>query len=172
MPAAAKPNPEPSPQPDPQPRGLGRASLDNIQLATLRGDIKDVILQEMRDSKNALPWTTRTEAQQREMIDRADSFSRNLVARVVEAVAARDFPAIHAKIDKWTVDSKGLKVLITAHAGPANLQAMMEGGNLAHLIFADTEELQGERESIKPLPDQGQLLDPEDEPPPGEGDKP
>ena len=43
-----------------QPRGLGRVKdIDSIQTETLRGDIRDLILQEMRDAKEAPPMGRR-----------------------------------------------------------------------------------------------------------------
>lgn len=147
-----------------QPRGLGRVkSVDDIKADTLVGDVRDLVLQEMRDAKEALPWTTRTEKQQAEMIDRADRFARNIVARIVNIVAAGNNPAVPVTVKQWTVSDE-LKVQLSGAASHMNVSAMLDGGNIGFLVFADKEPFQGEREPIQPAKDQPDLLDPDQAP--------
>lgn len=153
----------PAEEQNPQPRGLGRVKgVEALQLATMVGDVRDLILQEMRDAKNALPWTVRSEAEQREMIERANTFARNIVRRIAQEVASQSNPSIACKVERYQVDSKGLKVLLSGLSTPENIDAMVDGGSLGHLVFLDTEALAGEREPIQALPDQPQLGDDDD----------
>lgn len=146
-----------------QPRGLGRVkSVEDVKSDTLVGDVRDLILQEMRDAKNALPWTTRSEKEQAEMIDRADRFSRSIIAQVVNLVAAGDNPAIPMTVKKWTVSDE-LQVALSGAASHLNVTNMIDGGNIAFLVFADKEPFDGEREPVKPAPNQPDLLDGDDE---------
>ena len=143
----------------PQPRGLGRIqSVEDIKADTLFGDVRDLILQEMRDAKNALPWTTRTENEQADMIDRADRFARNLITRVVNIIAAGNNPAIPVSVKQWTVSDE-LKVQLTAAASHSNVTTMIDGGTIGFLVFADREPFEGEREPIRPAPNQTPLID-------------
>lgn len=148
-----------------QPRGLGRVeTVEDIQSATLVGDVRDLVLQEMRDSKDALPWTTRTEKQQAEMIERADRFARGLVAQIVNAVASGNNPALPVTVKEWKVTDE-LKVALVGAATHQNMNTMIDGGQIGFLVFADKEPYAGEREPIKPAPDQGSMLDGDDEGP-------
>lgn len=144
-----------------QPRGLGRVKkIEDLKTDTLLGDVRDLILQEMRDAKNALPWTTRSEKDQREMIDRADRFAGNLIAKVVNLVAAGDNPAIPVTVKKWTVSDE-LQIALSTAASHANVSTMIDGGLIGFLVFADKEPFQGEREPVQAAKDQPSLLDDE-----------
>lgn len=146
-----------------QPRGLGRVkSIDDIKADTLVGDVRDLVLQEMRDAKNALPWTTRTEKEQAEMIDRADRFAKNVVSRIVNLVAAGDNPAVPVTIKEWKVTDE-LKVALVGAATLQNMHSMIDGGQIGFLVFADKEPFQGEREPVQPAKDQPDLIEGEPE---------
>lgn len=154
----------------PKQRGLGRVkSIDDIKADTLVGDVRDLVLQEMRDAKEALPWTVRSEKQQAEMIDRCDRFARNLVTKIVNAVAAGNNPAVPVTVKEWKVTDE-LKISLVGAANLQNMHCMIDGGAIGFLVFADKEPFQGEREPIKPTPDQGDLID--DGASDGEGDDP
>lgn len=143
----------------PQPRGLGRVkSIEDLKTDTMVGDVRDLVLQEMRDAKNALPWTTRSEKEQGEMIERADRFARNIAARIVNLVAAGNNPAVPVTVKQWTVSDE-LKVALTGAASHSNVTAMIDGGMIGFLVFADKEPFDGEREPIKPAPNQTPLID-------------
>lgn len=146
------------------PRGLGRVKdPEAFQTTTLIGDVRDLILQEMRDAKDALPWTVRSEKDQAAMIDRADRFAHNLVRRCVEVIAAEGRPAVSVLIEKWEV-GKGLKLVAKGVDTEENVTAMMHGGKAAYVVFGAIDAFDGEREPIQPAPDQGQLLDDDDGP--------
>lgn len=148
-----------------QPKGLGVVTeVDGIDTTTLVGDVRDLILQEMRDAKDGLPWTERPEKDQAAMIDRADRFSRNVVAKIVNLVAVRDNPSVPVSVKQWTVSDE-LKVQLSGAASHSNVTAMIEGGTIGFLVFADKESFQGEREKVTPAKDQPDMLDGEDTPP-------
>ena len=146
-----------------QPRGLGRVhDINSVQGETLVGDVRDLVLQEMRDAKEALPWTVRSEAQQAEMIERCSNFAYNLVAKVVNLVAQGSNPSIPVSVDQWTVKD-GLKVVLKSQASPDYVQTMIDGGKLAFLVFADKEPFDAEREPIQPVRDQPDMFPEDDE---------
>jgi hypothetical protein len=144
------------------PRGLGRVKdAEALQAPTLVGDVRDLVLQEMRDAKDALPWTTRTEKQQQEMIDRVDRFARNLVASVIQVVASEGRPSVSVLIEKWEV-SKGLKLVAKGVDTEENISTMMHGGKSAFIVFGQLKVFEGEREPVRPAPDQPELGDDDD----------
>ena len=143
-------------------RGLGRVTaVEDVKTETLVGDVRDLILQEMRDAKNALPWTVRSEKDQRDMIDRADGFAKSIIARLVNLIAAGNNPAIPVTIKEWKVADE-LKIALVGSPVIYNLETLIEGGKLGFLVFADKEPYQGEREPVAPAPDQGDLLTKDD----------
>jgi Holliday junction resolvase RusA-like endonuclease len=122
--AQSEPHPRETTLANKQPRGLGRVkTIEDLKTDTLLGDVRDLILQEMRDAKNALPWTTRSEKEQGEMIDRADRFAGNLIAKVVNLVAAGNNPAIPVTVKQWTVSDE-LKIALTGAASHLNVTNM------------------------------------------------
>ena len=148
-----------------EPIGLGRVkNTDAIQAPTLVGDVRDLLLQEMRDTKNALPWTTRSEKEQREMIDRADRFARDLVTKAISVVAAAECPSIRVKIDSWTVKD-GIKIVTKAFTTPDNVAALSDGTDTPLLVFVSLDDVGGERGTISPAPDQPRLGDDDDDGP-------
>jgi hypothetical protein len=142
-----------------QPKGLGVVTaIDEVDASTLVGDLRDLILQEMRDAKDGLPWTERPEKAQAEMIDRADRFARNLVARAVNLIATGNNPSVPVSVKQWTVSDE-LKIQLSGAASHTSVTAMIDGGTIGFLVFAPKEPFQGEREAIQPAKDQPDLLD-------------
>ncbi len=164
MAKAAVKDEESAPQPD-SPHGLGRVEgVEAIQAPTLVGDVRDLLLQEMRDVKNALPWTSRGESEQRDMIDRAGRFAQDLVRQIIDKVAATEHPSVRCMIDSWTVKD-GIKIMAKAVTTPDNIMALSEGTDALLLVFVSADSFGGERAPITPLPDQGNLLDGDDDGP-------
>lgn len=146
-----------------EPRGLGRVkTVEDVKGETLVGDLRDLILQEMRDAKNALPWTVRSEKEQREMIERAGRFAAQLVQRTVAVVAADGRPHVPVSIEKYEV-GKALKVTVTAVDTIDNILTMSEGGKAAYIVFTNADAYEGEREAVKPTPDQASLIEDDDD---------
>jgi len=145
-----------------QPAGLGAVTdVEDIDTTTMTGDVRDLILQEMRDAKDHKPWTERSENDQYDMIDRAERFAERLVTDLVRKLAVRDCPNVPVEIEKWEV-GKGLKVVMTAIDSEDNVTALMHGGKFAHVVFTNLDDVRGERGKIKPTPDQAELLHDED----------
>lgn len=144
----------PAPQ---QPAGLGVIEdIDLIDTSTLTGDVRDLILQEMRDSKDHRPWTERNEDDQDAMIDRADRFATSLVAKIVREVAILGRPSVTVQIKKWEVGD-ALKIAAEGVVSEQNATTLLHGGRIAHIVFGDIDDFKGERAEIKAVPDQGDL---------------
>ncbi|WGM47689.1 hypothetical protein KOAAANKH_02571 [Brevundimonas sp. NIBR10] len=142
-----------------QPSGLELVtSIEDIETDTLVGDVKDLILQEMRDAKDHRPWTERNEDDQDAMIDRADRFATSLVAKVVREIAIMGRPSVTVQIKEWKVGD-ALKIATEAIASEGNAMALLHGGKIAHLVFGDIAEFKGERAEIVAVPDQADLHD-------------
>ncbi len=142
-----------------QPSGLELVtSIEDIETDTLVGDIRDLLLQEMRDAKDHRPWTERNEDEQDAMIDRADRFATSLVAKIVREIAIMGRPSVTVQIKKWEV-GEGLKIAAEGVASEGNAITLLHGGKVAHLVFGDISEFKGERGEIIAAPDQPVLHD-------------
>lgn len=142
-----------------QPSGLELVtSIEDIETDTLVGDVKDLLLQEMRDAKDHRPWTERSEDEQDAMIDRADRFATALIAKIVREIAIMGRPSVTVQIKKWEV-GEGLKIAAEGVASEGNAITLLHGGKIAHLVFGDISEFKGERGELKATPDQGDLIE-------------
>lgn len=158
---------------DAQPRGLGRVKdMEDVRIETLKGDLADMILQEMRDAKEALPWTAQSEKRQQAMINRCTDFADRLIDKVVDLLVAGEDPSIEVSIDQWGVTPKGLlKISLLAMGDSDNKHTMVDQLGKAHLVFADPDSYKGEREPVKPAKDQPDLLDADPGPKPAKPKK-
>lgn len=136
---------------------------------TLIGDVRDLVLQEMRDAKDGLPWTLRNEKDQQLMIERADRFAHTLVANVVERIAASGLKSLPVQIGKCILgDAVEIKLIMARNL--KNVMALEEAGKAGFLVLADPEQFAGERAPIRATPDQRRLL--QEDSNPGEAPKP
>jgi len=151
-----------------KPKGLGLVEgIDEAKANTLYGDIRDLMLQEIRDNQGK-PWDQRGETEQWDVIQRIDKFATNLVIKACALVAEGDSPSIRVLVDSFTV-KKGLKIVLTASTTPEALDALSDGKG-AFLVFADPEQFKGARAAVGPAADQPDLLDDPDEDADAEGD--
>ena len=142
-----------------QPHGLGLVEgVSAIAADTMVGDVRDLLLQEARDVRTALPWTSRSEREQREIISKADDFARRLVRKVVTELAGGAQPKVQVMIDSWTVKD-GIKIVAKAASTPGNIEALSEGTDAPILVFVRVDDVSGERAPVVPLADQPDLGD-------------
>lgn len=127
--------------------------------ATLTGDVRDYLLAYMRDSKESLPWHLLPEAKQAEHISRATMLAENTVRRVVAIVAADGKRTIPATVEQVVV-KEGLKAVVKAHKNEQNLKDLgMAEGLSVLIVVADATPYTGERQPMKPTPDERPLFD-------------
>lgn len=140
-----------------KPKGLGLVEgIDEAKANTLYGDIRDLLLQEIRDNQGK-PWDQRGESEQWVVIERIDKFASNLLMKVCALVAEGDSPSIRVLIDSFTV-KKGLKIVLNASVDKAAVDALTDGKG-GFLVFADPEQYKGARAALGPAADQPDLLD-------------
>lgn len=137
---------------------IGSAKFDAKNLI---GETADFLLANMKAARNLEPWEKLTEEGQREMIDQAKHQAMTLVAGVIDALVAKGFPSIPAKVESFSgktgEGTVALKTNVTAHDF-AKMNGRLEGH--AILVFASVEDYGHEMEA-KPEPNQQELIDPE-----------
>lgn len=121
----------------------------------LRGDLRDAILDRLKAMPR--PWTTMSEAQQRDMIGSVDLAARELIRKAVALLAANGFPALPAKLVKAQIkDGLQCQVDLSRH-DPQRDRLLDHMGKPVMIVLADLAEFMGEREPAKPDPDQPEL---------------
>lgn len=119
-----------------------------IARATLTGDVRDIILNDMKERKTSLPWNLRTEDQQAELIAQVTSMSLSIVERVVEIVAAGGRRTIRANLTKITIKD-GIKAEIELSKQDEQRHELFDSqGSMVMIVIADAEIYEGDRKPV------------------------
>lgn len=119
-----------------------------IARATLTGDVRDLILKELKDTKNGKPWDTRGELDQMKTIAEVKHFAETIVERVVEIVAAGGRKVMRAKLGKITIND-GVKADLEISAVDEERHKFFDAqGRYVSLIVADPADFTGERAPV------------------------
>ena len=146
---------------------------DDLQLDTLRGDIRDAMLNRIRHMKTS--WSLCTEAEQNEIVNGLELAAKNLVRGVVRQLTAHEFP--HAVVTLGEVKiggSKGIEAKITCTNIEVNRNTLGDHvGEMVQIVMIDSDKFMGERDPADVQPDQGDMFNtpPEDGPADGEGER-
>lgn len=111
---------------------------------TLRGDIRDVVLTELKQAVK--PWQQMNEDEQEHVIHRAGDIADSLVRRAVDIIAARGLDCLAITVGKFQVDAAEIKGTFEAYADDANLLAIRHlAGRRAMFVLSDPAAYLGER---------------------------
>lgn len=138
---------------------LDAAAL-KIARETLTGDIRDIILNDLKDRKTSLPWNLRGQEAQQQTIDQVTRFAEGVVERCVKIVAAGGRKCIRASLTKVTVKDEIKAELELLKSDEQRHQLMDSVGASVLVVIADTEIYQGEREPVLATKDQKAMFDP------------
>lgn len=128
---------------DPEPLS-GTAAAADLAARTLRGDLRDKILEFVRRQKQ--PWSLLNEEQQTGVVNEVTRIAGALVDGAVAIVATRDFPAIVAKVRDCKAGEKGIeaKVVLASH-DPFRHALMDSVGSSVQIVLADSTAFYGAR---------------------------
>ena len=142
--------------------------VDDLQLETLSGDVRDAMLSRIRMMKTS--WALCTEAEQAEIANGLELAAKNLVRGAVRLLTAHEFP--HAVVTLGEVKiggSKGIEAKLTCQNIELNRNVLGDHvGQMVQVVMIDSDSFIGERDGVDIQPDQGDMFGaaPED----GEGD--
>ena len=140
-----------------------------IARETLTGDIRDIMLNDMKERKAGLPWNLRSEAQQAEIIDQVTRMSESIVARCVAIVAAGGRKNIYAKLNKITIKD-GIKAEIELPKTDEQRHTLFDSqGAMVMIVIADPEPFTAERAPVPITPppkDQSEMFTGDEKPNP------
>jgi hypothetical protein len=148
----------------------------DVARKSLRGDVRDHLVEFLKVNKDG-PWPQMSEAKQEAVVERADSFARQLVDDLVDTVMADATGADPIRCELKKVESGGkgkVKVVLEA---TFDAEMWLRLGQLANVYVVPVNHLDygGERRSMRShvTPDQGRLrVDGTEVPPPPAQDDP
>ena len=119
-----------------------------VQAETLRGDIRDALLTELKVGEK--PWQQMNETEQERVIRRAETLASDLVNRVVTIVAHEGHPHLIGKVNKFTVKD-GLKIEFGVAGLADNIVKLAQhSGDGAVLVLIAPAKYQGHRKPAEP----------------------
>lgn len=134
---------------------------DYLALAaeTAAGDVRDHILDALRNDHDPLPWSFRTEVKQREVVDRVTRFSRGLVDKLCSMVVSQGLQAAKGKLTRLTTTS-GVQMTVTVSPSDPLRHGLLDRvGGQVMIVLSPAEEMSGERAPVRIKRDQGDMLD-------------
>lgn len=153
-------------QPDPLPDSTSeRAANDPIIMArdTLTGDIRDFILDRLKNDHNPLPWNVRNEASQNETIGTVQRAVAALVSKVVDILAADGKPVLRGVLKKVLIKDVYACHVDFLKSDPLRHTLADSTGQVVMLSIAAPEEYDGERAPVPVSKDQSSLLNDHDD---------
>jgi hypothetical protein len=153
-------------------RRRGRRRMENgsdqdrllVQAETLRGDIRDALLTELKIGEK--PWQQMNETEQERVIRRAENLATDIVNRAVVLVAHEGHPHLIGKVSKFTVKD-GLKIEFGAAGLADNIVKLAQhSGHGAVLVLIEPAKYVGQRKPAEtdvigdlgiPRPDEEQI---------------
>jgi DNA-binding transcriptional regulator YdaS (Cro superfamily) len=130
-----------------------------LATATAVGDVRDHILEQLRNDHDPLPWSFRTEAKQREVVDRVTRFARALVDKLCSMVAAQGLQAAPGKLVRLTTRNGVEMTIHVSSTDPLRHELMDRVGGPVMIVLSQAEEMSGERSPVRIRRDQGDMLD-------------
>lgn len=139
-------------------------AIQEIAAETLVGDVRDVILDTIKHEKENKAWAQMTEIEQNALISRSTGAAELLVKKTVDLIASQGFQNAKAEIDSWKVKGRQVVITLKTAALQQNVLSLLNaGGNFVTLTFANDSAFDQSRSQCKAEPDQGSLLNKEDE---------
>lgn len=119
-----------------------------LQIETLRGDIRDLILAEFKGMPK--PWEKMAEHEQERMIHRASDIAGRLVRDGLDIVASRGFDHYAVELGEFTI-GEGIKGKFQAAFDPELVGSLCSRRSSTIMLIAlDAKDFAGEREKAKP----------------------
>ena len=139
------------------------ADIITLASKTMAGDLRDFVLDRLKNDHNPLPWMMRPEDDQRSVIESTESAIRMWVSKACMLIAAGGQEAARGSLVKL-VSKDGIQMQVNVAASDPLRHALMDHvGSSVLVILADAQPFQGERSAVKVMRDQKHLLDDDDE---------
>ncbi len=138
-------------------------ALEDIAANTLRGDVRDFLLQWIRNLPKA--WPQLGEAEQKNVAAAADKQAEALVRHVTNLVGSQGFRSFEVSVGDFQKKGNRLEAKFATPYSRENLIEMAEAGEAGPIMLAlvSRDVFEGERAPAKVMKDQPDLMDGEGE---------
>lgn len=141
--------------------------LELLAVESLRGDVRDFLLDRLKHDHSALPWNVRGEEEQQRTIDAAETAATELVRKVYLLCMEQGRPTVLGKLAQGKIKGEKLAVELQVDRKDPLRHAVSDAiGKEVLLVLTDSDAVMGERGRPKPSPDQPGLFGGDD----GDGD--
>lgn len=128
----------------------------DLQLETLRGDIRDALLTQVRSMSD--PWQKLSESAQQTRIMTIDNMAGELVRRAAHIIGSKGFDHIGITIGKFTSKDGEIKAEFTTSQTHDSLVKIADMQNRRSLlVLVDADMYNGEQAPAEPDKDQPDL---------------
>lgn len=130
---------------------------------TLRGDLRDFVLDRLKHDHNPLPWNLRPENEQRDTIDSVNRAIATWVWRACVLIASAGQQVAKGTLVKLA-SKDGIQMQVNVAASDPLRHTLMDHvGSTVLIVIADPEEHMGQRGEVKINKDQPDMLEDEGE---------
>lgn len=131
-------------------------TLVEMAAETLRGDVRDFILDRVRNIRK--PWNTLSEDEQSDQIHAADDAAKALVEKVALLVASEGRKVVVANVEQVVFKDSVKAVLTLSKQSEYRHELADAVGCQVLVVCTGIEDLQGEKDAAKAEPDQTSLV--------------
>ena len=136
---------------------LDAETLAEMATETLRGDVRDFLLDRVRNIRK--PWNTLSEEDQSDQINAADDAAKFLIERVALLIASEGRKVVVAHVEQ-VVFKDAVKAVLNLPKDSEYRHELADAvGCQVLVICTGVEEMQGEKDTAKPDPDQTSLVE-------------
>lgn len=157
---------EREPMPKVEPAPIDASEPDHVELAkeTLAGDLRDTLLDIVKEMHSPLPLGMRPEAEQRKVIERCQGLARRIVTKVSVIVATEARKPILAQLAQVQLKDE-IKLTILVNKADEQRHFLMDAvGSPVLLSLANAAQFMGQRGDPHVTVDQPELdLEPKDD---------
>lgn len=119
-----------------------QALADTLKKETLFGDVRDALLDRIRNLKK--PWQKMTEAEQRELVEGVERGVKHLIQQMTTIIAADGRKTLVGTLDSIAVKG-GMKAVIKLSKSDKNRHELVDAeGKEVLVVVADAEPYLGE----------------------------
>lgn len=142
---------------EPTPESQQTTVGEHIARETMTGDLRDLILDFLKNDKNPLTWNLRGEQEQMDVIARVELAVNYAAERAVKLIAADGRKTITARLDKVVIKDDIQALLVLSKDNPDRHYVFDSQGTPVLIVVADADEFTGERAPVAINPKQASL---------------
>ena len=126
---------------------------------TLSGDVRDVMLNEIKRGIQPSVWDNLNERTQEHIIGVVEKAAKQMVEKVVVVVAAQNFPATKATVKTVKNDGETIEIVAKVTAQDANRHRLFDAASeTLVIVMADPTQFMGQRTKANADPDQKSIF--------------